>query len=82
MLSYVTGSPAFLASLPLSLVPNPPFPFPIRSESLVVRIGQENGVSIGLFERLGFVETKGANVFGEKEMRIRMDACGSIFSPF
>ncbi|KAG8213213.1 hypothetical protein J3R82DRAFT_11678 [Butyriboletus roseoflavus] len=58
LLSYVTGSPASFASLPLSLVPSPPSPFPIRSESLVVRIDQENGPSIRLFERLGFVETK------------------------
>lgn len=71
MLSYVTGSPAFSASPPLShVLPNPPLPFPIRLESLVVRIGQENGASIRLFERLGFVETKEANAFGEKEMRI------------
>ena len=69
MLSYVTESPASFASSPLSLVPRPPSPFPIRPESLVVRISQENGSSIGLFERLGFVETKGANAFGENEMR-------------
>ena len=68
MLSYVTGSPALFASL--LLIPNLPLPLPIRPESLVVRIGQENGASIRLFGRLGFVETKGVNAFGEKEMRL------------
>ena len=80
MLSYVTGSPALFAGPPLSMLPNPPFPFPIRSESLVVRIGQENGASMGLFERLGFMETKEANAFGEKEMRFGKEARGVILS--
>lgn len=71
MLSYVTGSPGLFASPPLTLVPDPPSPFPIRPERLVVRVGQDNGASIALFERLGFVETKAANAFGEKEMRLR-----------
>ncbi|KAG6374304.1 GNAT domain-containing protein [Boletus reticuloceps] len=74
MLSYVTASPAlFTNPSPTLALPNPPFPFPIRSDSLAVRIGQENRASTRLFERLGFVETRGANAFGEKEMRIRQD---------
>ncbi|KAF8440295.1 GNAT domain-containing protein [Boletus edulis BED1] len=74
MLSYVTASPAlFTNPSPTLTLPNPPFPFPIRSDSLAVRIGQENRASTRLFERLGFVETRGANAFGEKEMRIRKD---------
>ncbi|KAF8121817.1 GNAT domain-containing protein [Boletus edulis] len=74
MLSYVTASPAlFTNSSPTLTLPDPPFPFPIRSDSLAVRIGQENRASTRLFERLGFVETRGANAFGEKEMRIRKD---------
>lgn len=72
MLSYVTGSPGLFASPPLTLVPDPPSPFLIRPERLVVRVGQDNGASIALFERLGFVETKAANAFGEKEMRLRI----------
>ncbi|KAG9315084.1 GNAT domain-containing protein [Chiua virens] len=73
MLSYTTGSPASFGSPPLSPTrkPDPPIPFPIRPECLVVRIDQGNDSSIRLFERLGFVGTQGPNAFGEKEMRFQ-----------
>ncbi|KIK96028.1 hypothetical protein PAXRUDRAFT_826412 [Paxillus rubicundulus Ve08.2h10] len=66
MLTYATGLPTSFSCPPL---PKPPSPFPILPENLVVRIAQDNVPSIKLFERLGFVETRGANAFGEKEMR-------------
>ncbi|KIJ66750.1 hypothetical protein HYDPIDRAFT_85456 [Hydnomerulius pinastri MD-312] len=70
MLTYATNSPLSFSCPPLSqTVPSPPSPLPIRPESLVVRISQENLPSIKVFQGLGFVETKGANAFGEKEMR-------------
>ncbi|KAF9234622.1 GNAT domain-containing protein [Melanogaster broomeanus] len=72
MLTYTTGSPASFSCPPLSpTVPEPPSPFPIPPESLVVRIAQDNVPSLKTFERLGFIETRGANAFGEKEMRFR-----------
>jgi hypothetical protein len=70
MLTYTTGSPTSFSCPPLpATVPKPPSPFPILPESLVVRIAQDNVSSIKVFERLGFIETRGANAFGEKEMR-------------
>jgi len=45
-----------------------------RSERYVkylrVKIGQENGASVGLFGKLGFVQVGGVNYFGEVEMRM------------
>ena len=77
MLSYVTESSASFTGSERLLVSSPPTPFPIRPESLVVRISQENSLSIRLFQRLGFIETKATNAFGEKEMRFR----GANLSP-
>lgn len=42
---------------------------PVDSSRLLVRIGELNTPSIALFTKLGFSITKGANVFGEIEMR-------------
>lgn len=45
-----------------------------RSERYIkylrVKIGQENGASVGLFGKLGFEQVGGVNYFGEVEMRI------------
>lgn len=49
--------------------PDSPAPLPIRSNALVVRIGEKNEASIRLFEKLGFVITKRVEVFEEVEMR-------------
>ncbi|KAH8091399.1 acyl-CoA N-acyltransferase [Cristinia sonorae] len=58
MLSYATS-------------PASPSPLPINPASLVVRIGESNGSSIRLFEKLGFVLTKRVEVFHEVELRFR-----------
>lgn len=47
---------------------------PATLSMFVVRIGASNLASIGLFNKLGFVVTKPANVFGEIEMRLGTDA--------
>ncbi|KAH4004824.1 hypothetical protein HBI56_043320 [Parastagonospora nodorum] len=45
-----------------------------RSERYIkylrVKIGQENGASVGLFGKLGFEQVGGVNYFGEVEMRM------------
>ncbi|KAI0727042.1 acyl-CoA N-acyltransferase [Fomitopsis betulina] len=47
---------------------------PIPRTRLVARIGMQNAPSIALFGKLGFVETKRVEVFGELEMRWRATA--------
>ncbi|CAL1697196.1 unnamed protein product [Somion occarium] len=51
--------------------PSSPAPLPIPPHVLVVRIGEGNGASLRVFERLGFVITKRVEVFKELEMRFR-----------
>ncbi|KAF9223543.1 hypothetical protein BS17DRAFT_147369 [Gyrodon lividus] len=79
MLTYTTGSPTLSSSSSSPAlsprVREPPSPFPILPESLVVRIAQDNGPSIKVFERLGFIETRDVNAFGEKEMRFGKKVC-------
>ena len=72
MLSYATA-------------PTSPAPLPVRKDSLVVRIGDENEPSIRLFEKLGFRITKHVEVFEEVEMRLHPEVaahqawnCGEI----
>ncbi|KAI1783728.1 GNAT domain-containing protein [Ganoderma leucocontextum] len=56
MLSYATD-------------PASPSPLPVARERLVARIGEKNGASIRLFEKLGFSVTKRVAVFEEVELR-------------
>ncbi|OCH89820.1 acyl-CoA N-acyltransferase [Obba rivulosa] len=48
-------------------------PLPIPRARLVVRIGEANEASRGLFEKLGFEVTKRVEVFQEIEMRFRKE---------
>ncbi|THH03579.1 hypothetical protein EW146_g10391, partial [Bondarzewia mesenterica] len=50
--------------------PDAPSPLPVRKNSLVVKIGQDNTPSIRLFEGLGFTIVKTVDVFEEVEMRL------------
>lgn len=56
MFSYATGSDS-------------PSPLPVLRGSLVARIGDQNGASIALFQKLGFEIIKHVDVFRETEMR-------------
>lgn len=56
MFSYATGSGS-------------PSPLPVLRESLVARIGDQNGASIALFQKLGFEIIRHVDVFSETEMR-------------
>ncbi|KZT68469.1 hypothetical protein DAEQUDRAFT_671297 [Daedalea quercina L-15889] len=50
---------------------------PIPRTRLVARIGAQNAPSIALFAKLGFVETRRVEVFGEVEMRWRDSGRGA-----
>ncbi|EPS95687.1 hypothetical protein FOMPIDRAFT_1131879 [Fomitopsis schrenkii] len=69
-LSYATSAAKASATTNLAGIP------PIPRTRLVARIGMQNAPSIALFEKLGFVETKRVEVFGELEMRWRAGAAG------
>ena len=65
-LSYATSA----AASPPTDARAPGLPRIPRSR-LVARIGVQNAPSIALFAKLGFVETRRVDVFGELEMRWR-----------